>query len=127
MGMHIDTVVNRMRDLRLRIDDLVSKARSFSMSHNDILKEWNEICVRYRYDKLPGYARSVLFERFSVRLQDLYQMAARDNEVVWQLYLDGERVGRPGQTAVPSGRWGDTSGQHEWSKTGKLFFKGEEK
>lgn len=112
------TAHNHAQRLRRGIDSIFSDGRFWSKAHDQILvRVIREIYEDPAWTKLPQYVRAALSERISMRFEEIYDRPPQ-NTVVWQLYLDGQRVE---SANVPQGRWVDVHGRHEWKNTGAVY------
>lgn len=69
--------------------------------------QWDNLVKRH---KLPHWATAKVEGYWDACVEEMYR-----SKVKWQLYLDGQKIE---SRDVPTGRWIDVKGQHEWIQTG---------
>ena len=109
----LDRSVGYAGDVTRWAKELISRAKSYSYTHAHILEEWSKAQARLPKGS-PAWAK---------REGQVYMHALMDNlynhDVKWQLYLDGKRIE---SNDVPTGRWREVKGRHEWRHSGKLYY-----
>lgn len=114
--MNLNTTINAISRFKGIIRSNVSQAKSFKLTHDQLLDLRNrKLFQDPQYKRLPRWAKAELSGYEEALFDGLWAL------VEWRLFLDGRYVN---DKDIPLGRWADVEknkGQHFWKDSDRPY------